>query len=99
MFGIGPLEIMIIVIVIALIFGPGAVVLWILTRARGVVAPPAAAAQDPALEIARERYARGEIDAAQLAEIARTLGHEAAEPGTGSDAADADGETTASYDA
>lgn len=91
MFGIGPLELLIMVAVIALIFGPGAVVLWILTRTAGSP-PPAPPVTDTAIAIARQRYASGEIDAAQFAEIARNLGH--ADPGsdvdTGYPAGDSD---------
>ncbi|MDP2182701.1 MAG: hypothetical protein Q8K99_09055 [Actinomycetota bacterium] len=76
MFGIGPMELLILVTIIALVFGPGAVVLWILTRAKDAAAPPAPPMHDNALDIARERYARGEIDAEQLAEITRTLGYD-----------------------
>ncbi len=79
--GLGLFEIVIILGIIALLFGPGAVIVWwLVTQAKvaegGAPGEPhsAAPAADPALELARERYAAGEIDREEFEEIKSTLG-------------------------
>jgi len=71
--GVGPTEILLILVGILLLFGPGAVLVWwLMTQAKATetgAAPPA----DPAIEAARERFARGEITAEELEEIKRVL--------------------------
>ena len=55
----------------------GGLLVWSLIRPGGRHAPlrpPAAGAGDPALEQARLRYARGEIDRDEFVRIARDLG-------------------------
>lgn len=73
MFGIGPFELVLVAVVFVLIFGPGTVLVWwMLSRSR-----PAddSTASDPALDAARERYGRGEINREEFQEIKSTLGY------------------------
>lgn len=74
--GLGVSELLIIGGIAMFLFGPTVVVGWIAysvgkNRSEG----PPSAPRDPALDAARERFARGEIDAAELEEITRTLGY------------------------
>lgn len=87
--GLGVTELLFIAVTIALLFGPGAVLVWWFMshqRASADAPPPVeprAAEQapgtteqvpmDPALEAARERFARGEITAEEYEEIKRVL--------------------------
>lgn len=76
--GIGMFEILIILAIVALLFGPGAVIVYLLVKGSGPEAGNGVAGadgRDPALEAARERYARGEIGRAEFEEIKATLGH------------------------
>lgn len=88
--GLGVTELLFIAVTIALLFGPGAVLVWWLMshqRAAADAPPPVqpdvpqqtpgaavpAVPFDPALEAARERFARGEITAEEYEEIKRVL--------------------------
>ncbi|MHB9003139.1 MAG: SHOCT domain-containing protein [Coriobacteriia bacterium] len=73
MFGIGPFELGLVAVVFVLIFGPGTVLVWwMLSRSNEDESVPAG---DPALEAARERYGRGEINREEFQEIKSTLGY------------------------
>lgn len=75
MSGIGPFELAFVAIVVVLLFGPGTVMVWWLlthgSAANDEKVPPA----DSALEAARERYGRGEINRNEFEEIKSTLGY------------------------
>lgn len=87
MFGLpGGAELLVLLAVVVLLFGPTLFVAWIAwTVARagqgqgagGQEEPPQSVteATDPAVMVARERYARGEISKDELEEIRRTLGY------------------------
>lgn len=77
--GLGSGELLFILAAIALLFGPGAVLVWwLMTQSRASGESPELAKQhespDPAVEAARERYARGEISREEFEEIKTTLG-------------------------
>jgi len=73
--GVGPTEIMLVLVGILLLFGPGAVLVWWFMTQAKAVEPDAKAAPpvDPAIATARERFARGEITAEEPQEITRVL--------------------------
>ena len=74
--GLGIQEMFFILATIALLFGPGAVIVWwFMTqqRASSGSAAPTAPPVDSALQAARERFARGEITAEELEAIKRVL--------------------------
>lgn len=73
--GIGPTEIMLVLLGILLLFGPGAVLVWWFMTQSKASEPdaPAPPQVDPAIATARERFARGEISAEELEEITRVL--------------------------
>lgn len=73
--GVGPTEIMLVLVGILLLFGPGAVLVWwLMTQAKaGDTDAQAAPTVDPAIATARERFARGEITAEELEDIRRVL--------------------------
>lgn len=71
--GLGITELLIIVAIIALLFGPGAVFVYFWMKGSG--SSETAKPDDPALEAARERYARGEINREEFEEIRSTLGY------------------------
>lgn len=75
MFGIGPFELSLVAIVFVLLFGPGTVLVWWLLTHGSAANDENAPAPDPALEAARERYGRGEINRNEFEEIKSTLGH------------------------
>lgn len=78
MFGVGGMELIVIVLVALLLFGPAVVVTWlVVTLARGSEPKGSEVDErsDPAMIVARERYARGEITAEELEEMSRTLGY------------------------
>lgn len=78
MFGLGGMELVVILVVALLLFGPAVVVTWlVITMARGTDAKGTEVDErtDPAMIVARERYARGEITAEELEQMSRTLGY------------------------
>lgn len=75
MFGIGPFELSLVAIMFVLLFGPGTVLVWWLLTHYNAANDENAPAVDPALEAARERYGRGEINRNEFEEIKSTLGH------------------------
>ena len=78
MFGLGGMELVVILVVALLLFGPAVVVTWlVITMARGTDAKGNEVDErtDPAMIVARERYARGEITAEELEQMSRTLGY------------------------
>ncbi|PKQ29614.1 MAG: hypothetical protein CVT60_04495 [Actinobacteria bacterium HGW-Actinobacteria-10] len=75
MFGIGPFELVLVAVVFVLVFGPGTVLVWWMLSRYGTAGDETATAADPALEAARERYARGEINREEFEEIKSTLGY------------------------
>ncbi len=63
------------VVALAILVAAVALILWVVLRPRETgVTRPDAPARDPALEILRERLARGEINAAEFEEARRILG-------------------------
>jgi putative membrane protein len=66
------------IVAVAIIAAAVALILWVVLRPRGTRetrAPgPPPPARDPAMEILRERLARGEINAAEFEEAKRILG-------------------------
>lgn len=80
MFELGALELLLIVLAAVLLFGPAVVVTWlVLTFARGSERPGTPGGiderTDPAMVVARERFAAGEITAEEFESIKRTLGY------------------------
>lgn len=80
MFGIGPLELMIILLVGFFLIGSGVFVgaiVWGMGRnaASKPTGDPDEPEQDNAMDIARERYARGEINHEEFEQIKSTLGY------------------------
>lgn len=78
MFGLGAPEFLIVVVAALLLFGPAVVVTWlVLTFLRGSDKEPSEIDErsDPAMLVARERFARGEITAEELEQIKSTLGY------------------------
>lgn len=82
MFGLGVTELIIVLAVVALLFGPALAVAWLAwSVARSDGEPTAdrattpSEASDPAVMVARERYARGEITREEFEEIRATLGY------------------------
>lgn len=74
MMGIGPFELLLVAAGFLFLFGPGAVLVWwLLTHSNA--ANDETPAGDPALEAARERYARGEINREEFEEVKSTLGY------------------------
>lgn len=76
--GLGLIEILILILGVAFLFGPGALVVWwVMTQSRAsdtASANSSEPARDPAAELARERYAKGEINREEFEEIKSTLG-------------------------
>lgn len=80
---IGGAEVLILGVVVVLLFGPALAVAWLAwTIAKSTSVsdrePPRESveeATDPAVMVARERYARGEISKEELDEIRATLGY------------------------
>jgi putative membrane protein len=61
-------------VALAVVVAAVAVMLWVVLRARGTGAtPPQPHARDAAMEILRERLARGEINATEFEEAKRIL--------------------------
>lgn len=75
MMGIGPIELGLLVLLFAMLFGPGTVLVWWLVTQARAGGPPAGEAGDPAFAAARERFARGEINREEFEEIKSALGH------------------------
>jgi putative membrane protein len=74
--GLGFTELLIIAAVVVLIIGPTAVVAWVFyLMGKNQAGESGTAAADPALETARERFARGEIDREEFESIKSTLGY------------------------
>jgi putative membrane protein len=74
---VGPIEVLIILAILAQWLIPIVLIVlgirWLMSRNDGDQRS-APAPQDTALEVLRQRYARGEIDAAEFEERKRTLG-------------------------
>lgn len=80
MLGIGPLELMIILLVGFFLIGSGVFVgaiVWGMSHnaASKPTGSPDEPEQDNAMDIARERYARGEINHEEFEQIKSTLGY------------------------
>jgi uncharacterized membrane protein len=76
--GLGVTELLIIAAVVVLIFGPSAIVAWVfylMGRNQAAGSDGESAPADPALEAARERFARGEIDREEFESMKSTLGY------------------------
>lgn len=74
--GLGITELLIIIAGLALLFGPGAVLVYLWMKGSAAAPDVEASPQqrDPAFDAARERYARGEINREEFEEIKSTLG-------------------------
>jgi len=76
--GIGITELLIVLAIVVLLFGPTAIVAWIaftMGKSQGEGTTARRETADPAFEAARERFARGEIDRHEFEEIKSTLGY------------------------
>ncbi len=80
---VGGAEVLILGVVVVLLFGPALAVAWLawtIARStseisRGPSQESVEEATDPAVMVARERYARGEISKEEFDEIRATLGY------------------------
>lgn len=76
--GLGITELLVILAIIVMLFGPAAIVAWIaftMGKSQGEIESSTGEKRDPAFDAARERFARGEIDRQEFEDIKSTLGY------------------------
>ncbi len=76
--GLGITELLIVVAIVVMLFGPAAIVGWVaytMGKSQGESGAAPSEKRDSAFDAARERFARGEIDRQEFDDIKATLGY------------------------